>query len=166
MTQHLPFFPHFFRFRGRFSLLEQTRFLVLLLGEIPRKPRVPSLVRGVGFLFLLLEEVFRLQPCSIQNPRFVLLFKMGALNSKDAGEEAGSWKKERELYDERQRRNDGSGVDGMSASVLELQLHEDAAVLDNLDKRAVERLWDNFIREASSFAVNKEQLSRTFLAVR
>ena len=91
---------------------------------------------------------------------------MGALNSKEAGEEAGSGKKERELYDERQRRNDGSGVDGMSASVLELQLHEDAAVLDNLDKRAVERLWDNFIREASSFAVNKEQLSRTFLAVR
>ena len=60
---------------------------------------------------------------------------MGALNSKEAGEEAGSWKKERELYDERQRRNDGSGVDGMSASVLELQLHEDAAAAARLSRQ-------------------------------
>ena len=90
---------------------------------------------------------------------------MGSLNTKEAGAEPGSWKDQREQFDEKYRHNGGDGGSGGSG-VSGLQLHEDAAVLDNLDRRAVERLWDNFVRESSSFAVSKEELSRTFLAVR
>ena len=87
---------------------------------------------------------------------------MGALNSKDVDADPDSWKKQREAFDEKQRATTTS----TSSMSLGLQLHEDAAVLDNLDERAVQRLWDNFIREADSFAVDQDQLSRTFLGVR
>ena len=87
---------------------------------------------------------------------------MGALNSKDVDADPDSWKKQREAFDEKQRATTTS----TSSMSLGLQLHEDAAVLDNLDERAVKRLWDNFIREADSFAVDQDQLSRTFLGVR
>jgi len=78
---------------------------------------------------------------------------MGALTSKADASKEGSWGKLRARYDARDRRGQGG------APLVVLQ-EVAAIILDNFEARAVDKLWENFIRKAPSFAVDEEGLDR------
>jgi hypothetical protein len=84
---------------------------------------------------------------------------MGALNSKEDILKDGSWTKLRQVYDE-------SNKQGSSIRGNEIELHEVAVALDNVDKKGVNLLWDSFVMEASSFAVDRDELTRIFMPLK
>lgn len=84
---------------------------------------------------------------------------MGALNSKEDILKDGSWTKLRQVYDE-------SNKQGSSIRGNEIELNEVAVIIDNCEKRRVGILWDSFVMEASSFAVDRDELTRIFMPFR